>query len=311
MADHTNYVISCEASCDLSEKYLKEHDVEYVYFNYYLDDEPCKDDFGKTNSPTQLYSKMLAGSSVKTSQVSVGEYVEHFRTILSQGKDIIHVCLASALSGTYNSALDARTYLQREYPDRDIAIVDSCSGSVGYGMVVAKCAELRDQGASLDKVLDWLNANKWNVQTWLYVSDLKFLVMGGRVSKAAGAIGGLLKICPTLRLDINGGLVTMDKVRTKKRAMKYVVDRMVEHADGGPEYADACFISQAECFEDAQAVAKELEARFPNLAGKIQIFDIGATIGCHLGPGSVVLSFWGDRRKDNSVTTAKDLLPAR
>ncbi|MBQ6394784.1 MAG: DegV family protein [Atopobiaceae bacterium] len=295
MADHTNYAISCCASCDLSEKYLTDRNIEYVYFNYFLDEVPCKDDFGKTNSPTQLYSKMLAGSNVKTSQVSVGEYVEHFRRILSQGKDVLHICLAGALSGTYNSALDARTYLQREFPERDIAIVDSCSGSVGYGMVVAKCADLRDEGYSLDKVLDWLNANKWNQQTWLYVSDLTFLVKGGRVSKAAGIIGGMLKICPTLRLDINGGIVTMEKVRTKKRAIKYVVDRMADHVED-PDYDGDVFIAHAECFEDAQTVAKEIESRFPKTAGRIHIFDIGATIGVHLGPGSVVLSFWGDRK---------------
>ena len=297
MADHTNYVLSCCSSADVSEKYLQDRNIAYVYFNYYLDDVPCKDDFGKTNSPTELYSKMIAGSSVKTSQVSVGEYVEHFRKILDQGKDILHVCLSSGISGTYNSAMDARTYLARDYPDRDIAIVDSLTASTGYGLLMDKLADLRDEGKSLDELLDFLHANKSNQNTWFFVSDLKFLVMGGRVSKAAGVIGGMLKICPILRIDLDGKLQTVEKVRTKKRAIKYIVDKMEEHAEGHLGYSGKCFIGQSECFEDAKAVADEIEARFPQLDGKVQIFDIGATIGCHLGPGAVVLNFWGDRKE--------------
>lgn len=296
MADHTNYVLSCCSSSDLSEKYLTERDIECVYFNYMLDGEPCKDDFGKTNSPTELYSKMLAGSTVNTSQVSVGEYVEHFRKILDQGKDVLHICLSSGLSGTYHSALDARTYLMRDYPDRDIAIVDSLSGSAGYGLIVAKCADLRDEGKALDEVLDFLHANITNQQTWLFVSDLTFLVKGGRISKASGVLGGMLKICPIIRIDVDGKLQTHEKIRTKKKAISYIVDRMVENAGNGLEYADRCFISQSECFEDARAVADEVVARFPNLKGNVEIFDIGATIGCHLGPGAVVLNFWGNRK---------------
>ena len=303
MADHTNYVLSCCSTCDLSEKHLRKRDISYIYFNYYLNDVPYKDDFGHSNTPTEIYNRMLAGEPAKTSQVSVGDYVEHFRSILSEGKDVLHVCLSSGISGTYNSALDARTYLMREFPDRDIAIVDSLCASAGYGLLMDKLADLRDEGKPMNDVLDFIYANRLLVNTRFFVSDLKFLVMGGRVSKASGAIGGLLKICPILQLDVDGKLSTLEKVRTKKRAIKRIVDIMEEHAQGGAAYNGKCYIAQTECLEDARAVADEIEDRFPNLAEPVSIYDVGATIGCHLGPGAVVVNFWGDRRLDNAPRT--------
>ncbi len=73
---------------------------------------------------------------------------------------------------------------------------------------------------------------------------------------------------------------------------------MVECADDGTAYNGKCFISHSECLEDAQAVANLIEEQFPALKGKVRIFDIGATIGSHTGPGTVALFFHGKKRVD-------------
>ena len=73
---------------------------------------------------------------------------------------------------------------------------------------------------------------------------------------------------------------------------------MVEHAENGTDYSGKCFISQSYCLEDAEAVAKLVEEKFPKLNGKPEIFYIGTTIGSHTGPGTVALFFWGDERVD-------------
>ena len=74
------------------------------------------------------------------------------------------------------------------------------------------------------------------------------------------------------------------------------MDKMEEYADGGLDYAGKCYISQSDCYEDAREVANLIEARFPKLNGKVEIYSIGTTIGSHTGPGTVALFFWGSER---------------
>ncbi|MDD6601307.1 DegV family protein, partial [Parafannyhessea umbonata] len=131
----SDYILSCCSTVDVTENFLRSRDIEYVYFNYNIDGEACRDDFGRTNSPAQLYARMLAGADVVTSQVSVGEYQEFWRPFLDAGKDVLHVTLSSGISGTYNSACTARDLLKDEYPNRKILVVDSLCASSGYGML--------------------------------------------------------------------------------------------------------------------------------------------------------------------------------
>ena len=98
----SNYVLTCCSTADVSEKYLQSRDVKYVYFNYELDGVQCKDDFGRTNAPADLFKKMLAGAECRTSQVSIGEYMAFWRPFLEEGKDVLHVSLSSGVSGTYD-----------------------------------------------------------------------------------------------------------------------------------------------------------------------------------------------------------------
>ena len=126
------------------------------------------------------------------------------------------------------------------------------------------------------------------------VSDLTYLVRGGRVSKASGAIGNLLNICPLIDFDVEGKLSVREKVRTKKKALKTQVEKMKESASGGTEYNGKCFISHSDCLEDAKTLAAMVEEAFPNLNGPVEISNIGTVIGSHTGPGAVVLCYWGD-----------------
>ena len=113
-----------------------------------------------------------------------------------------------------------------------------------------------------------------------------------------GVFGGLLDICPLLNMDNLGRLIPRSKIRGKKRVMKEIVARMEEHAQGGLDYSGKCYISQSACYDDARAVADEIEKKFPKLNGKVEIYSVGTTIGSHTGPGTVALFFWGDERKD-------------
>ena len=88
------------------------------------------------------------------------------------------------------------------------------------------------------------------------------------------------------------------KIRTKKKVIRAIVDKMEEFADNGLDYSGKCYISQSACYEDARAVADLVEQRFPKLNGKVEINPIGTTIGSHTGPGTVALFFWGSERTE-------------
>lgn len=156
-----------------------------------------------------------------------------------------------------------------------------------------KLADLRDSGMGIDQVYAWANDHRLELHHWFFSTDLSFYVKGGRISKPAGWFGTVLKICPLLNMDSLGRLIPRQKLRGKKNAVKEIVDRMEEHAQGGLDYDGKCYISQSACYEDARAVADMVEARFPKLNGRVEIYSVGTTIGSHTGPGTVALFFWG------------------
>lgn len=108
--------------------------------------------------------------------------------------------------------------------------------------------------------------------------------------------GTMLNICPLLNMDNLGRLIPREKIRTKKKVIKTIVDRMEQCANDGLDYSGKCYISQSGCVEDAKEVAALVEERFPKLNGKVEINYVGTTIGSHTGPGTVALFFWGAER---------------
>lgn len=292
----SDFVLSCCSTCDMSEEWHERRNVLCVYFNYELAGEPCKDDYGRTHAPADLYARMLAGAEAKTSQVSAGEYMDAWRPVLQAGKDILHVTLSSGISGTYTSACVARDGLAAEFPERTVIVVDSLAASSGYGLLVDRLADLRDEGMGIRDIAAWAEEHKLEVQHWFFSSDLTFFIRGGRISKAAGLLGGLLQICPVMDVEPDGSLAVKEKIRTKHKATDRVVELMGKLAQGGADYADKVFISNSECLADAKAVASKVEAAFAQMNGVVEHFPIGATIGTHTGPGTVALFYWGEPR---------------
>lgn len=292
------YVLSCCSTADLSAEHFAARNIQYTCFHFSMDGVRYPDDLGQSIAFDKFYADMVAGADTKTSQVSAGEYVEYFTPFLEAGKDVLHLSLSSGISGSYNSACVAKQELEEKYPGRRILVLDSLAASSGYGLLMDKLADLRDEGMSLDELYAWAEANRLRLHHWFFSTDLTFYIKGGRVSKTSGMVGTLLGICPLLNMDNLGRLIPRVKIRSKKKVIEEIVRRMEEHADGGHEYSGKCYISQSACMEDARAVADLVEARFPRLNGKVEINWIGTTIGSHTGPGTVALFFWGDERVD-------------
>ena len=298
MSNTLNFVLSCCSPADLTNEHFLSRGIHYICFHYSLDGKEYLDDLGQTIPFPKFYQAMADGAETKTSQISVGEFEPYFRSFLKQGLDILHVTLSSGISGVYNSACSAADILREEYPDRKIYIVDSLGASSGYGLIMDTLAGLRDQGMSIDELRDWAEANKLRMHHWFFSTDLTFYIKGGRVSKASGFIGGMLNICPLLNMDYRGLLIPRFKIRGKKKVINEIVKKMEACAENGHDYSGKCYISMSACYDDARAVADQVEAKFPKLNGKVEINNIGTTIGSHTGPGTVALFFWGNERVD-------------
>ncbi|MFA6830333.1 MAG: DegV family protein [Bacilli bacterium] len=292
----SNYIISCCSTADISKEHFERRNINYICFHFSLNGVEYSDDLGVSVPLKEFYSRMAKGEMTKTSQVSVGEFIAYFTEFLKQGKDILHICLSSGISGVYNSAVAAANILKEEYPERKIYIVDSLGASAGYGLFVDLLADKRDEGMTIDECHKFAEDNKLNVQSWFFSTDLKYYVRGGRITKAEGFFGSLLHICPLMNIDEDGKLIPREKFITVKKAEIGLVGKMKQYTINGADYDGKCFISHSDCLDYALAVKSLVEKEFPKTVGKIEISDIGTTIGSHTGPGTVTLFFMGKRR---------------
>lgn len=294
----SEYTLSCCSTADLSAEHFLKRKISYICFHYELDGVQYMDDLGKTMPFDRFYAAMANGADTRTSQINVDEFIAYFEPFLKEGKDILHLCLSSGITGVVNSAMIARDTLKEQYPDRKIYILDSLAASSGYGLLMDKLADLRDEGMGIHELYEWAEANRLRLNHWFFSTDLTFYIKGGRVSKTSGFIGGMLNICPLLNVDYQGRLIPRYKIRTKRKVIQTVVDKMEECIEEGRDYSGKCYISQSACYEDARAVADLIEERFPYLNGRVLINSIGTTIGAHTGPGTVAVFFWGKERAD-------------
>ena len=116
----SDYVISCCSTADLTKEHFEKRNISYICFHYELNGKEYADDLGQSMPFDQFYKAMQDGASTKTSQVNADEFEEYFEGFLKEGKDVLHVCLSSGISGVINSANVAKADLEEKYPGRKI-----------------------------------------------------------------------------------------------------------------------------------------------------------------------------------------------
>ena len=290
------FILSCETTADLTAERFAERNVNVVISHFFVNDTEYADDFGKSKPYKQLYEEMDKGAKTRTSQLTSEEYVKNFTPFLEEGYDIVHITLSSGLSGTYQSALIAKKELEEKFTDRKVYIIDSLGASSGYGLLVEQTADFRDAGHTAEETANYADGLKDKISYLFFSTDLSAYIRGGRVSAASGIIGTLLHICPLLHADKEGKLIVIKKLIGKKRATAELIKMMLEHVSDGENYDGRCYLCNSDCIDDAEYVVGELEKTFPKLKGKCEIYNIGATIGCHTGRGTVAVFFIGNER---------------
>lgn len=292
----SSFVLTCCSTVDLSREYFEKNNIPYACYHYMMDGQEYLDDLGQSIPFPEFYQRIAAGSMPTTSQINISEFMAFFEPFLQEGKDILHISMSSGISGTCNSALNAKEELMAKYPERTIKVVDSLAASSGYGLFLDKLVEMRDAGKSLEELYLFAEDNKLKLQHWFFSTDLTHFKRGGRISATAATLGNILNLCPLMNVDYVGKLIVRQKIRGKKKVIAEIVNKMVELAENGKDYNGKCYISCSACEDDARKVADLVEATFPHLNGKVEINSIGAVIGAHTGPGTVALFFWGEKR---------------
>lgn len=287
-----NYVITTDNNADLPENYYREHGVGCMYLSYTIDGTHYTHENFMEES--EFYKKMRTGSMPTTAQVNPEEAKELFEPYLKEGKDILHIAFSSGLSGTCNSCRIAAEELLEEYPDRRITIVDSLSASLGQGLLVYLAQKRKEDGQDMDAVAEWTEQHKKNIVHLFTVDDLDHLHRGGRVSKTAAVLGGMLNIKPILHVDEEGKLIPIGKVRGRKKSLLELAALMDKKIGTYASFCDTVFISHGDCLEEAQYLADKIKETYQV---KTEIINyVGAVIGAHSGPGTMALFFVGDER---------------
>jgi len=288
----TSFVITTESNAELPFSWEDQTGVRVLRMPYTVNGQEYFYDLGRETDIPAFYGLMRAGASVITAQRNPSEIVEYFEPFLQAGKDILHIAFSSALSGTFNNELLAAEELRGRYPERRIELVDSLAISAPLALLVERATQMQREGASFDEIRDWAEAHKQSACALFTVDDLEYLRRGGRVSGAAAFFGSVLEIKPVLYESPEGQLVPVEKVKGRKRAMKFLVDRCAAVIDRPGE--QDIILCQADCPAEAQALYDmAMETIRPR---SIRIHPVGPVIGCHCGPGTLALCFFGKDR---------------
>ena len=287
------YVFMTDSDSDLPFRYVDELDMTMVYMPYILDGKEYFDDLGRSGKQKEYFDNMRAGAAPVTSLLPTAAYVEYFEPCFKEGRDILFVAFSSQLSGTINNVYAARDELLAKYPDRRMTVVDTLSISAPQTILILKAYELYRRGKSMDEVAQWLEDNKLRAQAWFTVDDLKYLRCGGRIGAMAATVGTMLDLKPIITENREGKLVSSDKVRGRKAALRLIADKAAENIDD-PAQA-MTIILHADAPEDAARLETMLRERVPEL-GEIQTYYVGPVIGAHCGPGTVAICFFGKER---------------
>ncbi len=291
----SNYEIVADLNIDLPNSLAKELELNVIPMKFSIKGKEYTGYLDERELALPTFYNMLRKKELATTvQINPAEFEEEFRKHLDAGKDILYIGFSSALSGTFNSSLIAKKELEAEYPDRKIVCFDSLSASNGEGLMVTYAARMRLAGKSLKQVVSFLEKEQQSFIHLFTVADLNHLRRGGRLSAGSAIMGTLLSIKPLLHVSPDGKLKPYGKTRGRAKAIKLMVDRLVETYD--KDKNDVIYIGHGDCIEDALK-AKDLIMKGLGVPEDMfMIHYIGPSIGAHSGVNTLALYYRGSER---------------
>lgn len=247
--------------------------------------------FTKDFGAKEYYALLRSGVVAKTSMINPYVFTENFENALKSGYDVLYVGMSSGISGTFDAARSAAEELKNKYPDRAIEVVDTRAASLGEGMLVIKAAEYVSKGESCKIVAALVRESASTMNQIFTVDDLKYLRKSGRVCTLAAIIGGILDIRPVLIGNAEGKIVVKTKTRGAKKAIKALAD---EYELKVKDKTLPVGIAHADNEAGANSLISALKER--GFKGALTVVEYEPITGAHVGPGTVALFFFGQKR---------------
>lgn len=275
--------IYTDSASDITPEELKERQVGLIPMSLACGGSSFVDDHSVPMS--QLWERMENGELLTTSQPSLQTFLNLFELAQAKKDSVVYITISSALSGTYQTAMAAKTMVS--YPNIHIVDGRKAAAAAAEKLVVLRACQLRDEGKSAGDIAQALTTYRSRVRLFACIDTLEYLVRGGRLSKLAGTVGSMLSIKPLIAFSDDGEVEVIKKVPGLKRAMSALCDVVAAHPIDKRFPIIPIFAKEdANCLEFLSKMAEQLKGF---VVSKPQ--EIGATIGCHIGPGGFGLVY--------------------
>jgi len=276
--------IITDSTADLPKELIVKHDVEIVPLTIHLGERSWRDYYDV--EPDEYYALLRKSSAFPTtSQPTPQDFVNAYTPFVEKGEPVLSIHLSSKLSGTFQSALLARS----QFPEARIEVVDSLQASFALSIIVVMCAEMAKQGALFEEIADMAREIGPQIETYFSVDSLEHLRRGGRIGKAQAFLGTLMKIKPLLKV-MNGEVQPIEKIRTRER----LLNRFAELVEQAAQKCSRLLLAVGE--SDNSEVMTDLLVRLEGISGVSLIFRVklGGVITSHAGPGALGIAFVKD-----------------
>lgn len=273
-----------DSTANLPDKFVEKYNIYVIPLIVNWAGESLYD--GVDITPTAFYERLARAKEMpSTSQPSAGEFVDVFTKAAETAESILCLTISSELSGTFASANAARDMLAGV----PIEIIDTRSTVMAMGFMALKAAEAIENGADLAEAAQAARDLIPKVRILFVVDTLEFLHRGGRIGGASRLFGSVLSIKPVLTLE-DGRIDTLEKIRTKRKAIQYMLDYVVKDVQG--KSTVHAVMLNAVAFEDADAAAAKLQQQL-NLEN-IPHSELSPVIGTHVGPGAIGIAYYAE-----------------
>lgn len=272
--------ILTDSACDIDPHYLQSIGVTVVPLTVHFGEESYVDGFEMRGK--KFWDKLQSTDVLpRTSQPSVGAFQKAFDELTSDGSSVVAVLLSANLSGTYQAAQLAAS----ELPDRKIAIINSKTASVGYGLLVLEANDLAQAGMSFEEVRDKTQAMVDRLVTIFSVDTLDWLYKNGRIGRAIHFWGSVLNMKPILILDEEGFVSGLDRVRGRAKVIPRMIELMGERVPFGTRIKLG--MCHGNCPEEGTKLVEAAKEKW--VVTRTVETEIGGVIGIHNGPGTLAL----------------------
>lgn len=295
---HPTCRIVIDTCSDVSRVVAQRLGVDMIEFPFVMEDGEHWDDNWETIGCREFYDRMRAGERVMTSAIPIGRFVEIFETCAEAGTPTLYLSFTAGLSSSVNDAQIAAAQVREAHPDFDLVVLDNRCPSLTMALLLAGAVKRRDEGATMHEIADWASEACYRIHGYFTLDSLKWLAAGGRIPKAAASVSAVLNVKPNLSYDLDGKLTLSGVARGRKKALRWVVDQLEDKYRGTT--VDPIGIVSADAEADADTVEEGVRAFFAARGMEcppVERMQLDPTIGAHVGPGMIALTFWGvDRR---------------